>query len=116
MEDTNSTSTSTAVSLSWITIPGTVLDSYNISYSTDGDCAIPGGERRVDSHTLNYTFSGLEEDILYEITVSALYKGHIIGSDTTVVTTQSVGMYYTTISCHVIIRFCSQFHLPLLLL
>ena len=88
----------TSVSISWASTPGTVVHSYNISYSTaDNTCFTDSGKMNVVVETLNYTFQELQEHTQYMVTVAALYQDHVIGTDNTLITTKPVGTWFENV-------------------
>ena len=62
--------TATSLPVSW-TSAGSVVDSYEVMW-TSGDCPdVDGGSATVTGGTTSYTIEGLEEYITYSITVNA---------------------------------------------
>ena len=61
---TVSSTTTTTISLSWSVPSGSVVDSYEVMWETDGSSTITDG-------STSYTMAGLEEETNYTITVTA---------------------------------------------
>ena len=69
-----------------------VVDNYIISYSRTAGCNAPSGSRTISGSLRTYTLTGLEEDITYEITISAMNTRNRI-SATTTTTTLTAGKF-----------------------
>ena len=90
------TTTSTSISLSWSVPSGSVVTSYEVMWQRD--TSVGCSDKDEDSRTINtnsistsYVISGLEEDSLYMITVTAFNSIVSIVSDTVTVMTKEAG-------------------------
>ena len=82
----------TSVLLTWSQSSRDVVDSYTISYMRRAGCPdAPSGSRTsINGSARNYDLTGLEEDITYDITITAINTANQM-STTTSVTTLTAG-------------------------
>ena len=90
------TTTATFITISWSVPSGSVVTSYEVMWQRDtsGECPDEdegGSTINTDRTTINYNISGLEEDSLYRITVTAVNSITSIVSDTVTVITEEAG-------------------------
>ena len=71
---TVSSTTATTISLSWSVPSGSIVDSYEVIWETDGSATITDG-------STSYTITGLEEETNYTITVTATNAAGSAASD-----------------------------------
>ena len=90
------TTTATSISLTWSVPSGSVVSSYEVMWQRD--TSVGCSDEDEDSRTINtnsistaYTISGLEEDSLYRITVTAVNSIANIISDTVTAMTEEAG-------------------------
>ena len=83
--------TSTTIPLSW-TSAGSVVNSYEIEWTYDGECSgVRGGRATVAGDMTSYTIEGLEEYITYSITVTATNNVGSAVSEVATVRTSEAG-------------------------
>ena len=80
------------VGLTWTQSSMDVVDNYNISYRRTAGCNTPSGSRTISGSLRTYNLTGLEEDITYEITITAMNTRNSM-SATTSTTTLAAGMF-----------------------
>ena len=87
---TTTSVTSTTIPLTW-TSAGSVVNSYEIVWTYDGECSgVRGGRAAVAGDMTSYTIEGLEEYITYSITVTATnYAGSAVSEVATVRTSEA---------------------------
>ena len=90
------TTTFTIITLSWSVPSGSVVTSYEVMWQRD--TSVGCGDEDEDSRTINtnsisfsYAISGLEEDSVYRITVTAVNSIASIVSDTVTAMTEEAG-------------------------
>ena len=82
-----------AVGLTWTQSSMDVVDNYIISYRRTAGCTnAPSGSRTISGSLRTYSLPGLEEDITYEITITAINTKNNM-SATTSTTTLAAGMF-----------------------
>ena len=81
-----------SVSLTWTQASLDVVDNYMISYRRTAGCNTPSGSRTISGLLRTYTLTGLEEDITYEITITAMNTRNSMSS-TTRATTLAAGKF-----------------------
>ena len=83
--------TSTTIPLTW-TSAGSVVNSYEVEWTYDGECSgVRGGRATVAGDMTNYTIEGLEEYITYSITVTATNDVGSVVSEVATVGTSETG-------------------------
>ncbi len=85
---------STEVVLTWASPSPDVINRYNISYQRVGDCTEATSGTDSTSMT-SITISGLEENIIYEFTLTATNNGGTSSPATHTLTTLSAGKILT---------------------
>ena len=81
-----------SVMLTWTQSPLDVVDNYMISYSRTAGCNVPSGSRTISGSLRTYYLPGLEEDITYEITITAMNTRNSMSASTST-TTLTAGMF-----------------------
>ena len=83
--------TSTTIPLTW-TSAGSVVNSYEIVWTYDGECSgVRGGMATVAGDMTSYTIEGVEECITYSITVTAANNVGSAVSEVATVRTREAG-------------------------
>ena len=90
---------STSISLSWSVPSGSVVDSYKVMWQRDtsigcSDEDEASGIINTNSISTSYVISGLEEDSVYRITVTAVNSIANIVSETVTAMTKEAGEKY----------------------
>ena len=90
------TTTATFISLSWSVPSGAVVTSYEVIWQRDTSVGCSDEDEgsstiSTDRTTINYDISGLVEDSLYRITVTAVNSIASIVSETVTVITEEAG-------------------------
>ena len=75
-----------AVGLTWTQSSMDVVDNYIISYRRTAGCNAPSGSRTISGSLRTYNLPGLEEDITYEITISAMNTRNSMSATTSTTT------------------------------
>ena len=76
--------TPTTIPLIW-TSAGSEVNSYEVEWTYDGECSdVMGGSATVTGDMTSYTIEGLEEYIMYSITVNAMNDVSSAVSDITI--------------------------------
>ena len=88
--------TADSIILSWNVPNGSVVDSYEVMWQRDTSVGCSdedegSGTRNTNSIITGYTISGLEEDSLYRITVTAVNSIASIVSETVTAMTEEAG-------------------------
>ena len=81
-----------SVRLTWSQSSLDVVVNYIISYRRTARCNAPLGSRTISGSLRMYTLTGLEEDITYEITITAMNTRNSM-SATTSTTTLAAGKF-----------------------
>ena len=90
------TTTATSISLSWSVPSGSVVASYEVMWQRDTSVGCSDedkGSTTINTNAIStaYAISGLEEDSLYRITVTAVNSIGSIVSETVIVMTEEAG-------------------------
>ena len=81
------------MSLTWSQSHLDIVDNYNISYRRTAGCNASSGSHTISGSLRTYTLASLEEDITYEIKMTAMNTRNSL-SATAITTTLSAGKIY----------------------